>query len=146
MRTWILLFCCFVGTNEVYAECRAVHPFSNAQLEVREYSGETFDAYALASWLPYGPPTIYYGKRFESLTELQKKFVQKHECAHLSVPTVDEVLANCAVLRQLRDEGLNQSDEAEIARWIVAEGAQGFLVKGDPRAFWNATIECADAP
>ena len=97
----------------------------------------------LASWLPYGPPTIYYGKRYAALSPLQQRFVQRKECAHLSVPTVDEVQAACHGLKQLRETGLSAQDEQLLAAWLATEGATGFTFKGGAQAFWDGIVQCA---
>lgn len=126
------------------AECLAPHPFSGKSIAVKEESGETYDAYALASWLPYGPPTIYYGKRYAALDPLQQRFVQRKECAHLSVPTVDEVQAACHGLRELRNSGLSSQDEQRVASWLAREGVTGFSYQGSGEAFWRAITQCAN--
>jgi hypothetical protein len=125
-------------------ECRALHP-SGKTIPVKQESGETYEAYALASWLPYGPPTIYYGKRYAALSELQQRFVQHKECAHLSVPTVDEVQAACHGLKALRAVDLSAQDEQQLAAWLAGEGAKGFAYRGTPQAFWDAIAACAGA-
>lgn len=126
-----------------WAECQAPHPFSGKTISVKEEVGETYDAYGLASWLPYGPPTIYYGKRYAALSPLQQRFVQRKECAHLSVPTVDEVQAACHGLKQLRETGLSAQDEQLLAAWLATEGATGFTFKGGAQAFWDGIVQCA---
>lgn len=59
-----------------------------------------------------------------------------HECAHASVPTLDEVLANCVGLKTMR-----------------AAGRAGFAVEARLEAFygryseyWQKTLACANAP
>jgi hypothetical protein len=140
----ILLFLAAFAPVVAGAECLAPHPFSGKSIAVKEESGETYDAYALASWLPYGPPTIYYGKRYAALEPLQQRFVQRKECAHLSVPTVDEVQAACHALRELRSTGLGSQDERRLETWLAAEGVKGFTYKGSGDAFWRAIAQCAD--
>lgn len=61
-------------------------------------------------------------------------FIFFHECAHASVPTRDELLANCTGLKAMR-----------------AAGRAGFAVETRLRAFygpgssyWQKTVECAD--
>jgi hypothetical protein len=143
MHRFLFLLMTALASVHAYAECRALHP-SGKTVPVKEQSGETVASYALASWLPYGPPTIYYGKRFETLDPAQQRFVQRKECAHLSVPTVDEVLAACHALRQLRGDGLSTSEERSLGSWLASGGAAGFNYKGTAPAFWDAIVQCAD--
>lgn len=63
-------------------------------------------------------------------------FIFFHECAHASVPTRDELLANCVGLKTMR-----------------AVGRAGFAVEtrlgafyGRDNGYWRETLACADAP
>jgi hypothetical protein len=63
-------------------------------------------------------------------------FIFFHECAHASVPTQDELLANCVGLKTMR-----------------AVGRAGFAVEtrlgafyGRDNTYWRETLACADAP
>jgi hypothetical protein len=134
---WLLL--CALSAR---GECLALHP-SGKRIPVKQEQGETYDAYALASWLPYGPPTIYYGKRYAALTAQQQGFVRRKECAHLSVPVAGEVAAACHALRELRGAGLSAREEQELGAWLAGGGAAGFAAKGTPQAFWDAIARCA---
>jgi hypothetical protein len=64
-----------------------------------------------------------------------RDFIFFHECAHASVPTRDELVANCVGLKAMR-----------------AAGRAGFAVEARLGAFygagseyWRRTVECADA-
>lgn len=63
-------------------------------------------------------------------------FMFFHECAHATVPTQDEVTANCEGLRMMR-----------------AAGRAGFAIEsklgafyGADNAYWARTLQCANAP
>jgi hypothetical protein len=63
-------------------------------------------------------------------------FIFFHECAHASVPTQDELLANCVGLKTMR-----------------ALGRAGFAVEthlgsfyGSDSEYWRQTLACANAP
>ena len=62
-------------------------------------------------------------------------FIFFHECAHASVPTRDELVANCVGLKAMRAAG--RAGFAVEARLLAFYGAGS--------AYWRKTVECADA-
>ena len=125
-------------------QCMARHWYTGFPVAVFETSGLTpGNAYAVANWAPNGMPMITYGPRFGALPPLLKDFVKLHECAHLSIPTMNEIEANCAALRVMRQRGLSVQDEARIAQWTHAEGQIGFQYGGSGGNFWQMTLRCA---
>jgi hypothetical protein len=63
-------------------------------------------------------------------------FIFFHECAHASVPTQDELLANCVGLKTMRAVGR--------ASFAVETRLAAFY--GRDSAYWRETLACADAP
>lgn len=62
-------------------------------------------------------------------------FIFFHECAHASVPTQDELTANCAGLRAMRAVGrAGAAVEARLAAFY-----------GRGSEYWRKTVTCADA-
>lgn len=127
------------------ATCFGRNLITGQIVQAEEVIGPTAgNAYAVSTWLPNGWPIITYGPRFFQLRPLLKSFVKIHECAHLSIPTSDEVLANCTALRNMRHHGLSKDEEDEIADWTRLEGVIGLQYGGTGAAFWDATLVCAD--
>jgi hypothetical protein len=63
-------------------------------------------------------------------------FLFFHECAHATVPTQDEVVANCQGLRMMRAAGR--------AGFAVESKLSAFY--GPDNAYWAQTLQCANAP
>jgi len=61
-------------------------------------------------------------------------FLFFHECAHASVPTQDELLANCVGLKAMRAAGR--------AGFAVETRLGGFYGRGSE--YWRKTLACAD--
>ena len=62
-------------------------------------------------------------------------FIFFHECAHASVPTRDELTANCVGLKAMRVAG--RAGSTVEARLLAFYGAGS--------EYWRKTVECADA-
>jgi hypothetical protein len=135
------------GSSPDDVTCRARSAFNGQPVPAREQAGSTGGAYAVSNWIG-GWPVITYGPRFSSLSPLEQRFTRIHECAHLSIPTTSEIVANCTALRTLRGRGLSEEQERQIARWHKAEGSVGpQYCNGDigctGAAFWELTLQCA---
>lgn len=140
----ILWFAALLMLDGANAQCIGRHLITGAPVTVAESSGHTQgNAYAVSGWNGMGWPYTIYGPRFGLLGRLEQEFTRIHECAHLSIPTVDEVQANCAALREMRNRGLSADEEAELAAWVRSEGLIGFQYLGTGTAFWDATLMCA---
>lgn len=88
-------------------------------------------------------PIIIYGPRYYGLNPLFQEFIRRHECAHLSIPSSNEVEVNCHALISLRNDGLTEHQENAIANWQVSQGAIGVQYGGTGYNFWSSTLECA---
>lgn len=125
------------------AQCFAPHGITGQSVLAYEKPGQTIgNAYATATW-SNGWPTITYAPKFYNLPSLFKEFVKLHECAHVSVPTLDEIQANCIALLEMRRRGLSWQEEQQIARWTASAGLIGFQYGGTGANFWLYTIQCA---
>jgi hypothetical protein len=63
-------------------------------------------------------------------------FIFFHECAHASIPTTVELLANCGGLKAMRKAGR--------AGVEVEDKLTAFFGAGNP--YWDNTVKCADRP
>jgi len=69
-----------------------------------------------------------------------------HECMHISIPSMDEFLANCQALLLMRQRGLSPQQEAWIAQFHMNIGPLPPQYGGSGQAFWWGTIQCAGPP
>jgi hypothetical protein len=90
----------------------------------------------------HGTPIIVYGPRFREVSPLMQAFIRRHECQHAN-GVVDEITANCLALRQMRVQGLTPPQEAELARWHLAQGRLDPQYGSSGVAFWERTLQCA---
>ena len=95
-----------------------------------------------------GWPIIVFNRfelgRYPPVVEL---FAYHHECAHLTLPTTDEVLANCEGLLAMRRSGdITPALEATLRDTHYSFTELDLQYGGSGRAFWDATVECADLP
>lgn len=139
-----LAFVLMVVSSIASAQCVGRHGVTGQPVQVYEAAGPTMgNAYAIANWAPNGWPSITYGPRFFALPPLQREFIKFHECAHVSVPTMDEIQANCIALVEMRRRGLSAQQEQQIAQWTASEGVVGFQYGGSGANFWLYTVQCA---
>jgi len=72
-------------------------------------------------------------KKLDSLPAEVHDFIFFHECAHASVPTRDELGANCVGLREMRAAGrAGFAVEAKLAAFY-----------GPRSTYWENTLKCA---
>lgn len=72
--------------------------------------------------------------RLAELPPEMHDFIFFHECAHARVPTVDELEANCAGLRHMREAGrAGPAVEAKLGAFY-----------GTDNDYWARTLKCAD--
>ena len=98
---------------------------------------------AYATYDPLGNPIILLGPKYYTLTPLIQKFTMYHESSHLSIPTSDEILANCTALKRMREEGLSVQNEKIIKDWHISQPSIGFQYGGTGLNFWTMTIQCS---
>jgi hypothetical protein len=95
--------------------------------------------FALSAWLP--GPVIFYDTKFYSLGPGMQRLTQYHECAHLSIPTTNEFVANCyALIRMLDDGTLTPPAQVEILNAHCNMGPLPMQYGGSGVAFWTGTL------
>jgi hypothetical protein len=81
-----------------------------------------------------GYQIVWNEKKLNSLPPEVHDFIFFHECAHAKVDTVDETMANCAGLKDMRAAGrAGPAVEARLAAFY-----------GPGNAYWMRTLKCAD--
>lgn len=122
----------------------APHQLTGQIVPAQEMPGPTGFYEAWAHYAPNGYPVITYGSQFLADPPLLQQFIRLHECAHLALPTSDEIAANCFALVKLRQQGLPPPAEAFIENATVAKGVLPPKYGGSGRAFWQLTLNCAN--
>lgn len=139
----LFMLCAATGT---YAQCMAPHKFTGQIVPAQEMPGPTGFFEAVSQYAPNGYPTITYGPQFLADPPLLQQFVRLHECAHLALPTSNEIAANCFALVNLRRQGLPPQFEAFIMQYHIAKGSIPPQYGGSGMAFWQLTVNCANGP
>ena len=103
----------------------------------------TISFYAYATWRSDGWPIIMLGPKYYAAPRAMREFVLIHECAHVALPTSDEIVANCTALQYARSFGMSAADETTIAGEHSRQGTVGFQYGGTGAAFWQLTVACA---
>ena len=143
MKTLLLIILSIVSSYS-FGQCQSFNSHTRVAQIANEINGiPPQNAIAFATWDENGNPTIIYSPRFYQLQQLTRQFVWLHECAHLSVPTSNEIQANCVALGQMRNAGLTYQDEMQIANWTMSAGPVGMQYGGSGHTFWALTLECA---
>ena len=77
---------------------------------------------------------VWNEKKLNSLPPEMHDFIFFHECAHAKIDTVDETMANCAGLKDMREAGrAGPQVEAKLAAFY-----------GPGNAYWARTLKCAN--
>lgn len=132
--------------NPGHFHCVGKNRFSGVTSVPTERSGATTDhAYAAIYFDPvHGHATIIYGERYQQTAPLFQAFIRRHECQHAN-GVLDEIMANCGALVQMRALGLTLEQESRIAAWHAAEGSIDARYGGSGARFWQRTLDCAGA-
>jgi hypothetical protein len=80
---------------------------------------------------------IWNAKKLDELPPAIHDLLFFHECAHAQVPTKEELKANC--------EGLKAMRAANRAGFAVESQLALFYDSIKSRAYWQATLKCANA-
>jgi hypothetical protein len=81
------------------------------------------------------PRIVWNRAKLAALPPVMHDYLFFHECAHLRVPTRDEIKANCVGLKDMRVAGrAGAAVEAEIAAFYGARND-----------YWARTLKCANA-
>jgi hypothetical protein len=77
---------------------------------------------------------IWNEKKLDSLPPEVHDFIFFHECAHAKIDSMDETMANCAGLKDMREAGrAGPGVEAKLATFY-----------GAGNAYWARTLKCAN--
>lgn len=100
-----------------------------------------FATYAANGW----PVIIFDAGQLSKMHPIMARFTYYHECAHLSVPTWDEVKASCIGLKNMRKAGhVSQNEEEIIGEITKSVGPLPPKYLGSGAALWKATLQCAN--
>jgi hypothetical protein len=119
----------------------------NGQLElpVPGMNDDGIPYWGYATYNQSGLPFILFNiSRLSQYPAIVTRFTYYHECAHLQIPTSNEIDANCTALRNMRANGDLTAREEELVE--MATRSTGILAPqygGSGDAFWDATIACA---
>jgi hypothetical protein len=122
----------FTFSDGTSAQCVAAgRPVLEADVEpasAAAFTAKTFEDAA--------EPRIAWNRaKLAALPPVMHDYIFFHECAHLRVPTRDEIRANCAGLKDMRAAGrAGTAVEAEIAAFY-----------GPRNDYWAKTLLCANA-
>ena len=90
---------------------------------------------ALTERVGAGYRILWNEAQLKTLPREMHDFIFFHECAHASVPTQDEVTANCVGLQAMRSAGrAGFAVESKLAAFYGAESP-----------YWRQTLACANA-
>lgn len=82
-------------------------------------------------------------ERIASRSQLAHDLVFYHECAHVRLQTNDEIEANCAAVRDMREAGyLDDEGYAALTAWHRDMGRVAPKYGGTGRVFWERTEAC----
>ena len=128
--------------------CYAPHKRTGEIVPVKGMKAPLFSAWSGVIYDGAGWPTIVFNRsQLDLYPPFVALFAYHHECAHLTVPTTDEVLANCEGLIAMRRAGEITPALEEVLRDIhYSLPDLGPKYGGSGRAFWDATVKCADLP
>lgn len=125
--------------------CFAPHRGTRETVPVAGINGNANGFWAYATYNPAGWPVIIFDvPKMVQYPRIVWRFTYFHECAHLTIPTSDEIRANCAALVEMRANGeLDEEDEKVVEHTFRSLGSLGAQYGGSGDAFWNATLSCA---
>lgn len=126
--------------------CYARHAVTGQVVPVVGVNGNAGGFMGYATYDPTGWPTIIFDvAQLSSQPPIMWRFIYYHECAHLEIPTTDEVRANCAALLQMRNrENMTPYEEQIIASSVMSRPVLPPQYGGSGTAFWNATMRCVN--
>ena len=128
--------------------CYAPHGYTWEIVPVLGQNGYVGGFWGFASYTNTGWPVITFdAQQLRQYPLILARFVYYHECAHLSIPTLDEIEANCEALINMRQNNDISPDEENILRDVYYSLPPFLLRDGrNGRALWDATIACAGYP
>ncbi len=125
--------------------CYAPHAATGQVVPVRGMNGNAGGFWGFATYDHSGWPTIIFDvAQLIRLPFIVTRFTYYHECAHLTIPTKDEVVANCVGLKNMRRAGhIDRQGEATIGRVMNSLPYLPPQYGGSGGAYWQATLQCA---
>ena len=125
--------------------CYAPHGRTGHIVPVAGMNGFAGGFWGFATYNAQGWPTIIFDvSQLGRFPVIVARFTYYHECAHLSLPTTDEIRANCEGLRQMRTNGdISRRQEDQLRRLHYSLGPLGPQYGGSGRVLWDRTIQCA---
>ena len=128
--------------------CYAPHKKTGEIVPVKGMKVPLFSAWSGVMYDGAGWPIIMFNRsQLDLYPPIVELFAYHHECAHLTIPTTDEVLANCEGLIAMRRAGDITLALEEVLRdihYLLPD--LGLEYGGSGREFWGATVKCADLP
>jgi hypothetical protein len=146
------IFSSFGHTQQTYTDpsgfsltCTAAHAQTGEIVPVIGVNGYAGGHWGLATYRGDGWPVMIFDvSQLMNMPPIMTRFTYYHECAHLAVPTWDEVRANCIGLNNMRLAGhISKSEEQIVAQITSAVGPLPQKYGGSGLAFWEATVQCA---
>ena len=138
----------YIGPSGKTWTCYAPHKKTGEIVPVKGVKVHFFPAASGTIYDGAGWPIIVFNRfelnRYPPVVEL---FAYHHECAHLTLPTTHEVLANCEGLLAMRRSGdITPALEATLRDTHYSFTELDLQYGGSGPAFWDATVGCADLP
>ena len=135
----------YVEPNGRNWTCDAPHAATGDTVPVAGVNGNAGGFWGFATYNAAGWPVIIFDvAQLRNLPLIVVRFTYYHECAHLVVPTTDEVEANCEGLINMRANGdISPAKENVVKQVHYSLPVLGPRYGGSGKAFWDATIQCA---
>ena len=128
--------------------CYAPHAKNGKRVPVYGMNGYAAGFWAIATYNNEGWPMIVFDvSKLRALPMVAIRYTYYHECAHLSLPTRDEIRANCVGLINMRkNNDILPREEAILREVHYSLNVLPRQYGGNGRVFWDATIKCAGPP
>ena len=125
--------------------CHAPHLATGENVPVAGVNGYAGGFWGYATFNSQGWPVIIFDvNQLRRYPLIVARYTYYHECAHLKLPTTDEVLASCEGLQRMRNNGdITQADERILRDVHYSLQILGPQYGGSGKVFWDNIIECA---
>ena len=149
----ILFFTFASGQGVTYVEptglqltCYAPHAVTGDLVPVLGVNGNLGGFWGFATYDGYGWPVMIFDVfQLSHFPLIVSRYVYYHECAHLSIPTLNEVTASCVGLINMRRNGhideLGENTLRLVVESLVVLPPQ---YGGSGKVLWDATLNCAN--
>lgn len=128
--------------------CHAPHGATGQIVPVAGINGNAGGFWGFATYNAAGWPVIIFDVvQLQNLPLIVVRFTYYHECAHLVVPTKNEIKANCEGLINMRYNGDISPTEENILKQVhYSLPYLGPKYGGSGKVFWDKTMQCAGPP